>query len=563
MSVIPQNFETAFVPADTPTFADIIDALEKDTGLTRSRRRDLRSGLRRVAHVLGKDPAAVPASPRWLRPRIAAVAPAAHGLSSKSWSNAQSNVRASLAHMGIVRDRINKLEQLSPEWKSLWVQLLDTGDRGLTATLHRLVYFLDGLGISPAETTDEHLEAFREALSLSQVRRDPEVAYSNAISAWNRAPLKVANWPGCSLTRPSRSKWIKLPLASYPESFREDLEEFCVKLAQPDPFDNDDFHRAMRPSSIAQYRRVIERFAAVLVRAGMQCGEITSLTVLATPNNLERGLRQMLSDHGGEIRQTLGDTARIFRTVAARHCTFDAQDNARLDNIVHRVTQKKTHGMTSKNRDRLRPLLDPETRRRLLLLPDRLFEKAGSDTRRQSCLLREQAIAIAILNVAPIRAGNLVSIDLDRHLQRPGDGTLFLVFEPGEVKNRQRVEFELPQYLADMIKLHLGLRSPALCPATTTWLFPKRNGSGNMPADHLAKSVKKRIRRELGLTVNLHLFRHQAAHIMLEAHPGNYEGARRLLGHSRLSTTLNAYTGFETATASRLFGDIISGERAV
>ena len=189
--------------------------------------------------------------------------------------------------------------------------------------------------------------------------------------------------------------------------------------------------------------------------------------------------------------------------------------NARLDNIVHRVTQKKTHGMTSKNRDRLRPLLDPETRRRLLLLTDRLFEKAGSDTRRQSCLLREQAIAIGILNVAPIRAGNLVSIDLDRHLQRPGDGTLFLVFEPGEVKNRQRVEFELPQYQADMIKLHLGLRSPALCPATTKWLFPKRNGFGIMPADHLAKSVKKRIRRELGLVVNLHLFRHQAAHIML------------------------------------------------
>ncbi len=31
----------------------------------------------------------------------------------------------------------------------------------------------------------------------------------------------------------------------------------------------------------------------------------------------------------------------------------------------------------------------------------------------------------------------------------------------------------------------------------------------------LAKPVKKRIKREPGLVVNLHLFRHQAAHIML------------------------------------------------
>ena len=89
----------------------------------------------------------------------------------------------------------------------------------------------------------------------------------------------------------------------------------------------------------------------------------------------------------------------------------------------------------------------------------------------------------------------------------------------------------------------------------------RSDGTEPMSVDHLAKLVTNRIKIELGLTMNMHLFRHFAAHMMLEAHPGNYEATRRLLGHTRLSTTLNAYTGFENTTASQLFGEIISGVR--
>jgi hypothetical protein len=45
--------------------------------------------------------------------------------------------------------------------------------------------------------------------------------------------------------------------------------------------------------------------------------------------------------------------------------------------------------------------------------------------------------------------------------------------------------------------------------------------------------------------------------IWLEANPGHYEVARRLLGHAELSSTLNAYVGFEAGTATRLFAGLV------
>lgn len=122
---------------------------------------------------------------------------------------------------------------------------------------------------------------------------------------------------------------------------------------------------------------------------------------------------------------------------------------------------------------------------------------------------------------------------------------------------QSRVVFDLPSFGA--VRWYLSLRSPRLCPAGTPYLFPKRDGSRPMQAEQLANNFKLCLRRELGLEVNLHLLRHFAAHLLLESAPGNYESARRLLGHSRLNSTINSYTGIETTMVSRRYGEIIEG----
>ncbi len=61
--------------------------------------------------------------------------------------------------------------------------------------------------------------------------------------------------------------------------------------------------------------------------------------------------------------------------------------------------------------------------------------------------------------------------------------------------------------------------------------------------------------------MNPHLFRHLTAMIWLTANPGSYEAARRLLGHSSVSTTIDFYAGLEADAALQAFGKVIAKTR--
>lgn len=132
-----------FVPPATPSFADLIERLGADETLTLSRRKDLVSGLRRVASALDRTPAQVPADPRWLQPRLARIVPAALGIATKTWQNSVSNARSAMVTCGIVRKRQRKVSDLSPVWQALWEQVRASKDKGLLSPLPRFVFFLD------------------------------------------------------------------------------------------------------------------------------------------------------------------------------------------------------------------------------------------------------------------------------------------------------------------------------------------------------------------------------------------------------------------------------------
>jgi integrase len=283
---------------------------------------------------------------------------------------------------------------------------------------------------------------------------------------------------------------------------------------------------------------------------------------LVAPERTEIGLRWMLDRNGGATSRGIDQIATLLKQVARRFVRIPEADQKVLDRWAQRLAFRKPPGMTTKNRDRLRPLQDQATLRHLLDLPDKLFGRAeaGGDTY-AAALEREDAVAIALLLVAPIRRTNLSTIHLDRNLQRPGRGALYLAFAPEEVKNRQPIEFEIPVSVGMMIDRHLATRSPRLCPADTPWLFPRRDGAGPMHPDGLSKRIRTRLHRELGLDFHPHLFRHLAGKLLLEAYPGSYEAVRHLLGHARLSSTLNAYIGLEAATAARLFAEAVETAR--
>ena len=558
-----KSLELAFVKPGTPMFSDVLQMIEDDGQLSPTRSRDLRSGLRRVAKALGRPLNEIPADPAWLQPRLAGVQPAAVCLTPKSWTNAVSDTKSAMAHTGIIKRTQNHKDDLSPAWRSLWGVVLASGSRTLQPALSRFVYFLNAHGVQPDKVADEHASAFLEALKVNEISKKPDTGYRAAVNGWNLAARQLASWPKQALTLPKRTNFVALPLDTYPDSFRSDLNAYFTRLAKPDPFAAEGNVDPLAEATITFYRTKVLYFAGALVRSGFPVADLRSLADLIAEGNAERGLRWLLERNGNQKNENLSKLSAILARVAREHAQVSEEDAAKVADFARRLKTRQQHGMTKKNRERLRIFDNPAMLNKLLTLPEGLQQRIkGEDWTFTRALMSEDAIAIGLLIYCPIRRKNLAGIHIGRNLQRFGDGRVFLVFEPEEVKNHQRIEFELPPALVKMIDDHLGKRSPILCPEGTPWLFPKRDGSKEMDRTQLSGRIKKRIQKEIGATVNAHLFRHLAAKVFLDANPGAYEVVRQLLGHSSLSKTLAAYAGFEAGTATRLFADVLSNARA-
>ena len=70
------------------------------------------------------------------------------------------------------------------------------------------------------------------------------------------------------------------------------------------------------------------------------------------------------------------------------------------------------------------------------------------------------------------------------------------------------------------------------------------------------------IRKELGLRLTVHNFRHLAAKLFLDRHPGAFGLVSRLLGHSSVQTTMDFYSSFDSAAAGRLYDAEVLRSRA-
>ena len=555
-----KEIEMAMQPLGTLTFADIIEKLETDPGLSDLRRRDLVSGLRRVAHALGRSPEAVIADPKWLQPRLTKIAPAALGLTVKSWQNAVSDARAAMARVGIVKPRNRHIDDLQPAWRAWWLAVLASKDRTLIPGLGRFIHFLSNLSVAPEAVTQAHADAFLVAVTADEITKRPEVSWQNALCAWNLATTRMAGWPQIRLAVPKRQNVIRLPDEALPAAFLDDLARFMKRLGDPDLFAEEAPRAALAASTIKHRTAMLKRFASELLRAGVPGAEIDSVAALCTPKLAECGLRAMVARNGNATKVVIDDMASILLSCA---CRLDLDDKVRasLAKLARCVAMPPQKGLTSKNRARLRVLRDDATLQRLLNLPDKLCAMARKLNPKAAALAREDALAIAILFVCPLRIGNIAEIHLDHNLQRPGDGRMFLTFGAEEIKNHRPMEFEVPPDVRKMLDKHLAARSPLLCPQGTPWLFPRRDGTGPVDSSTLSTRLTQRIRKETGIAMNAHLFRHLAAMLWLNANPGSYEAARRLLGHSSVSKTINVYAGLETDAVFKAFGSVLTAKK--
>ena len=218
-------------------------------------------------------------------------------------------------------------------------------------------------------------------------------------------------------------------------------------------------------------------------------------------------------------------------------------------------------GCPAKNEERLRQFREDKVLRALFTLPDRILageRRKPADSR--SALRMQTALAIALLSVAPMRIENLRCLDRDCHFVRAFSGkdpVLQIRIEAPEVKNDVDLAYPVPDDVQDFLEVFMTRYQPLLANGhPSALLFPGRMG-GPKAANSLRRNICGSVRRELGLHVNPHLFRHLAAYLYLKRHPGHYEDVRRILDHKSIATTINAYVGLEAATALNRYDSVV------
>lgn len=173
------------------------------------------------------------------------------------------------------------------------------------------------------------------------------------------------------------------------------------------------------------------------------------------------------------------------------------------------------------------------------------------------------AMAIELLLVCSIRRANLVNLELGKSIRKIGQGDdAFWVIEhdASEVKNEEDLRFHLPEPTAAMLEIYLKKWRPRLCPDANPWLFPSADGSCIDPRT-MAYAIGAQSKRELGVAITPHQFRHLSAELFLMDHPDALFTISQHLGHRDVNTTRHYYARPKQRQASQHYQEHILRRR--
>ena len=509
---------------------------------------------RSTGKAVGRPLERIQADPRHLAQRLKAVAPCTIGLSARSWRNVRSRLRTALGLVQPVSPGRNT-NTLTPAWEKLLRQL---ATRRLRISVSRFARWCSANGNEPDAVIETNFPEFRDHLDGALLKHSDR-SFAALVRAWRIAQNTVEGWPTVTFALPDRRDHWTLPWSLFPVSFRQDCDVWLSWLAGCDLLEEAPF-RPVRPSTVKRRERQIRSFASALVLRGREPSSITSLRDLLQIEHYREAMRFLLERGGGKPTPTISDLARALTAIGRHHLKLDKDH---LDRLALKRLSTASRGLTEKNRKLLRQFDDLVNIVELLRLPEKLISIASRNRNLRAGALQAQlAVAVEILIMAPIRLGNLCSLDIEQHLVRPRRHSkeLHIVIPAEIVKNSEELDFPLPAPSVELIDRYLREFRPRLAPLNCCALFPGRGGDAKKPVT-LAMQISQTIHSYTGLVMNPHLFRHVMAKIYLDANPGEYEVVRRVLAHRSIDTTTRYYLGTEIGAAVRRFDSVILAVR--
>ncbi len=487
-----------------PTTLDaVINAVLARTDIGVRRRQEMASAVRVMSRLLGQPATDIPADPQLLRGRVAQITAAGAGLRPARWRNVKSLFNSALTITGASATGRRSTAALRPEWHELLARIPDRYDR---AKLSKLARFCSLRALTPEGVNDEVLSAFGEMLVRSTVER-PKQVHRDACMTWNRMIDRINGWPTVRLTEPNNARSYAMPLEAFPQSFATDLQAYLDRQAGKELFG--DVPTPASDVTLRCQRIWLLELASALVLSGRDAASITSLADLVATDAAKLALTFFWRRNGQRKTGQLHNFARLIVNIAKHWVKVPTDQLDELRTLSRQINPGKGD-MTERNRARLRVFDDPVNVERLVNLPESMMRPLTRlrNPGYNDAVHAQTALAIAIELVAPMRAKNLAGLQLDRHLirSRPEPGAVMhLVIPPGEVKNKNPLEFELPRDVVRLLELYLKKFRPLLVTDGSSYLFPARKGGAKTPAQ-MAEQIKRAIKIGTGLTDELSTF---------------------------------------------------------
>ncbi|MDE2576289.1 MAG: site-specific integrase [Rhodospirillales bacterium] len=592
---MPDGFNTSSIASQTLTHCEILARIAAWDDLTLQRRRDLACAVRtaeairadavpEVPAAAGDDPTAPPPfSCKVLNLTLWRRAASCYGLSAKRLGGIVSLIRYSLTRL----DLHDAEAPLTPAWQALY-DALPTRERRMA--LVRLCHYCAGRRLAPAAVVDDILAGFERNCRERQLVKDPGGLARRAASNWNWAAANVPGWPSGELHRAGMRDEYAPPLAAYPEPFQQDARSFLGRLAagpSEDIFEGQipipggkgprSLPRALSARTVRTREDQIRIMAAALVASGRPAETLTGLSDLVDPpanaGTILKFHRQRMkarmqgrADAPEELRSPyLAGLAELLRQIARYHCGLPEGHVAQIGAMLATVKPPQQMTMSPKNERRLRALLEPHVYAKLLHLPEEWMRQASlpdTDPHEAARLAMYAASLTILMHCAP-RRGDLVTLRIDVNLVRatPRGPVEALSFALSKSITGKTLDWPLSEAAARLLGIYMRKYRPLLAGEGNAHLFPNQ-GSSHRNVHEFAVQLSGRVEEAIGAEFNMHLARHFAAVRYLRAHPGHYEVVSRMLGHSKVDTTMRFYAGLETDAAARQANQLLSDETA-
>lgn len=543
-----------------PSFAQAMAVIDKADDLSREIKRHWVCSLRQIGKWLDRPLELIPA--RWtsVRMPVSQLHHARVGVTAKTVANHKSNVAAALRWFGNEHDVSSRGVPLSTDWARLRDSITDRGRR---ARLYGLMRYCSGKAVKPESITDAIVAEYLRYRAATSALAAKAAAHRSIARSWNACAGESANWPKQRLEEPALKASQGPSWGDFPEGLRRDVEAYLAGLGKMRRGSNGKRIRPCSARTIHTRRAELAAVAQMAVRQGTPIEDLKSLAALVAPDVVEQVINAYWEKNGKEPKVFTIELGWKLLSLA-RETGLDSAAIERLEDIRASLEEHRHGGMTGKNLKLIRHVLSDGIWSEVVSLPRVLMQRARADQAHapvKAAVTAQIAVAIAILSFAPIRLTNLVSIELDKNLIKPGgpESPYWLTFPHYDVKNRVNLDFTFDEPLTKLIDDYIHDFRPALSrQSNASWLFPGIAGAPKT-ASMFSTQITQRVQKTTGLRITAHQFRHACAAIYLKHRPGEYEVVRRLLGHRNIQTTINFYCGLETIQASEGFGNIVRG----